>query len=167
MIRTLTTQDIDAFSELRLAALETHPESFATTANDWREAPPEKIEALLSRCETSADHAIWGAYQPRLAGMIGFSRETRQLTRHKGSLWGFFVRPEFRGQGLGRQLLATAVAYAGTLLELDIIRLTVTTANTKAISLFEQVGFVQYGLEPDAQRVNGRSYDRAYMLLKL
>jgi len=36
-----------------------------------------------------------------LIGMIGFVREQRNKLRHKGNIWGMYVVPEARGEGIG------------------------------------------------------------------
>ena len=46
-IRDLGMSDRDAYYALRLLGLETRPQAFATSAEEWRAAPADKIDALL------------------------------------------------------------------------------------------------------------------------
>lgn len=87
--------------------------------------------------------------------------------RHKGSIWGVYVAPEGRGQGLGRALLDATLARARALPGLELILLGVVTENTAALALYRACGFVTYGVEPRALRVAGRAYDEALLALQL
>jgi ribosomal protein S18 acetylase RimI-like enzyme len=79
--------------------------------------------------------------------------------RHKGVLWGMFVRPEARGSGLAAALVARVIEEAG----LEELRLTVVSTNTAAVRLYTRLGFTPYGLERRALKVEGRYYDELLM----
>jgi ribosomal protein S18 acetylase RimI-like enzyme len=80
--------------------------------------------------------------------MIGLKRELGGKHEHKGFIWGFYVEPDYRKQCVGRVLL-TALLNAERK-HVEQIMLTVVENNAPAIALYEQVGFVRYGLEPSA-----------------
>jgi len=42
----------------------------------------------------------------------------------------------------------------------------VTAGNAAAVALYEHLGFVRYGTEPHALRVNGRDFDEHLMVLR-
>ena len=75
-----------------------------------------------------------------MAWLIIFERvpDIRDQRRRTGDLQSVFVRPAFRGAGVGRQLISGLVAFAD---ELGIPRVTVS-ANSRAASLYESQGFV-------------------------
>jgi ribosomal protein S18 acetylase RimI-like enzyme len=78
-----------------------------------------------------------------------------------------YVAPEARGRGIGRALLQAAVDHARTREGLHRIGLAVTTTNAPARGLYRAFGFAGYGVEPDAYRIDGRSYDSELMTLAL
>lgn len=47
--------------------------------------------------------------------------------------------------------------------DVEQLQLSVVASNTIALSLYQKLGFKQYGLEADAIRVNGTSYDEILM----
>ena len=100
-----------------------------------------------------------------LAGMAGLSFETRIKRRHVAHLWGVFVRPEQRGSGLARALVAAAIEKARG--RVDHLRLAVDAANGPAVGLYRSLGFVAYGLEPAGLRTEGVDSDDLLMTLDL
>jgi ribosomal protein S18 acetylase RimI-like enzyme len=164
-IRQLGRSDRDEYFSFRLRALETHPQAFATSAEEWRTAPPDKIDALLLASEKNID-PILGAFGSgsELVGSLGLNRETRAAVQHKASFVGLYVAPAFRHHGIGTQLITEALQRARQLPGLVLVRLVVDSENTDAVQLFERSGFVLYGREPQARRVQERYYDQSYML---
>jgi ribosomal protein S18 acetylase RimI-like enzyme len=85
--------------------------------------------------------------------------------RHKGVLWGLFVRPEARGMGLAAALEQPVVAHARPLVEQ--VRLTVVASNVVARRLYGAAGFEEYGLERWALKVGSEYFDEVLMVLPL
>ena len=108
-----------------------------------------------------------GAFDPGLVGMIGLIREKHQKLRHRARIWGTFVVPERRGQGIAGALLDEAIERARALPGIERVDLGVATTNERASKLYESRGFREFGVEPDALRVDGRSIDEALMVLRL
>ena len=80
---------------------------------------------------------------------------------HKGHLWGMYVRPAARGTGLARQLVEAVLEYARERVEL--VQLSVIAGNVAAQRLYGALGFVAYGLEERALKVDGRYFDEVHM----
>ena len=92
---------------------------------------------------------MFGAYRDgRIVGMAGFKQETGPRDSHKGFVWGFFVEPDARGQGVGAALMEALIAHASGVVEQ--LTLAVVSSNAEAIALYERFGFRSYGVEPRA-----------------
>ncbi len=52
-----------------------------------------------------------GAFAPGgdLVGMMGVARNLREICRHKGLIWGVYVQPAWRKQGLARAMLTELI----------------------------------------------------------
>ena len=161
LVRLLGPADATLYRALRLRALREHPDAFTSAYAEDRDQP---LEAAAQRL---AAHAFWGAYRhAELYGFVGLERELRAKNRHKATVMGMYVVPEVWGQGVGRALLQALLRHARAN-GLESLVLTVTQGNTRAQRLYETAGFRSFGVEPDAIRVEGRSFAKTHMHLDL
>jgi ribosomal protein S18 acetylase RimI-like enzyme len=96
---------------------------------------------------------IFGAFvENKLIGVAGFFQLTLQKLKHRGTLFGLYVRKENRGHSVADQLLETVIKHARQ----QVIQLhcTVTTDNKAAINLYQRYGFQIYGTEPQFLRAS-------------
>lgn len=148
--------DAAMYREIRLEALKGNPEAFGSTFETESAQP---IGWFADRLGTST---VLGAFRGSdLAGMAGFAVQQGQKRAHKGLLWGMYVRPAARAGGIGRLLIEAIFEVARP--QVELIQLTVVRDNARARRLYESLGFVEYGLEKDALRQDGRYYDEFLM----
>ena len=167
-IRRLVAADAAAWWSLRLRTLREHPEAFGSDYDEARTRPLEEATGFLHPAPDAADDLVLGAFMGgAIVGTIGFRRERGTKVRHKGAIWGVYVAPAGRGQGLGRALLDATIARARAQSGMEQIVLTVVTENEAAAALYRSCGFVAYGTELRALRVEGRYYDETLFALKL
>lgn len=92
-------------------------------------------------------------------------RETRVKSRHKAVVTGLYVVPEYRAHGIGGKLVMTLLDEARRIPGLTRLQIFVIGNNDVAKTLYERYGFEVYGIEPDAKRQNGISFDMIQMTL--
>ena len=97
-----------------------------------------------------------------LAGMIGFYRQSGPKDRHKGVIWGMYVKPRLHGGGLASALLDSAIELGK--MQVEQIQLTVVTTNQRAVRLYEASGFRGYGIEKNALKSGERYFDELLMV---
>ena len=165
-IRRLTPADVDAYQALRLRGLRESPEAFGSTYEEEVERP---VASVAERLGGAGNTAVFGAFgeDGALLGMGGVHREGKRKALHRAGIWGMYVVPEARGRGLGRALLQALVDYARTLEGVHRLELGVESTNTAARALYHAFGFVTWGVQPDAYRAGGRSWDAEMMTLAL
>lgn len=166
-VRRLVTDDFDQYYEVRLAGLIECPAAFTTDADAWRSASKETIERHLELSQ-DGQAPILGAWQgAELVGLIGMNPEQRASVSHKAGLWGFYVLPDHREQGIGGGLLTDMIGVAKTMPNLRKLRAVVPTSCGKALSLTSKLGFEQFGLEREARQVDGLFHDQSYLSYSL
>ena len=160
-IRRLEPRDVVAYRELRLEGLKNHPDSFGAA---WEDEIAEPDSWWTARLESNTVFGGWIDSSP-LLGVAGFYVPGTAKQRHKGILWGMYVRPDARGTGLAASLLQRVIEQARPLVE--EIRLTVMASNAAAHRLYSAAGFEPYGLEHRALKVGDDYYDDMLMALPL
>lgn len=164
-IRKLTADDGPAWWRLRLEALTMDPDAFGESAEDHAatpvETPPALFAAPLPGC------FVLGAFcSDALIGTVGFFRQQRRKSWHKGRIWAVYVTPGFRGQGLAGMLLAALIRQAQSD-GVEQILLSVNVERQAACKLYLSAGFERIGHEARALQVGGRYIDEDYFMLRL
>jgi GNAT superfamily N-acetyltransferase len=152
----LLPADAARYREIRLEALRLAPEAFSSTLAGESSEP---LSWFAARLEASA---VFGAFvDGGLLGVAGlFVREGRKEA-HKGVLWGMYVRPQARRAGIGHRLVEAVLDHARGRVEL--IQVAVVGGNEPARRLYSEFGFVEYGIEKNALKEDGRYWDEVLM----
>jgi RimJ/RimL family protein N-acetyltransferase len=163
VIRALGAADAEAYRELRLTALATSPEAFASS---YEEEAELSLDSFRARVASGGRNVIFGGFADHhLVGVAGFVADEKIKKRHKGTLWGVFLMPEWRGRGLGDRLVRRVVEHATE--HVLILQAIVVTANQKARQTYARLGFVPYGIERQALCIDGMFYDDELLALDL
>jgi ribosomal protein S18 acetylase RimI-like enzyme len=159
-IHRLGPDDAAPFQALR-------SEGFTRFPRQFRYAPEDEDGVSVAETERRlGEQFVAGAFvEGALAGIAGFSRFAGRKLRHKGLLWGMYVRPEAQGAGLGRALVEAVLRHARE--EVELVQLTVMDGNPRARRLYERCGFVEYGREPAAVKADGEYLDEVLMIKRL
>jgi RimJ/RimL family protein N-acetyltransferase len=160
-VRVLEAADVASYRELRLEGLKTHPEAFSSS---WEYEAGQPVSWWAERLQMNTVFGGWVDRSP-LVGVAGLRVQDPVKLRHKGVLWGMYVRPEARGTGLAAALVRQVVERARTVVE--EICLSVVSSNVAARRLYSGAGFKEYGLERRAIKVGSEYYDELLMALLL
>ncbi len=154
MIRPARVEDVDALVEMihELAEFERSPDSVEVDRDML-------TDALF--CDSPAVFALVAEEEDRLSGMaIWFINFSTWTGRHGIALEDLFVRPEARGTGIGRQLIAelATIAEGSGYRRIDW---NVLTWNERALRFYRSLGavaqdeWVGYRLSGDALAAMG------------
>jgi len=164
-IRHATTSDLDAFRELRLEALKNHPTAFGA---DYEESAARPNEYWQERLEfdKSQEALFFAEHESQLVGMTGIFRGSSKKSRHESTIWGVYVRPQWRGHHISETLIRSCLGWAKEQ-GLAIVKLAVVTTNWSAIRCYERCGFTIYGKEPKAISYDSKYYDEYLMSIEI
>jgi ribosomal protein S18 acetylase RimI-like enzyme len=99
----------------------------------------------------------------RIVGWCDVIRNSGQSRQHSGVL-GVALLPEYRGNGIGRELLKRTINAAWSQ-GFTRIELTVREINANAIALYKSLGFANEGIRRNASRVDGKYENLVSMAL--
>jgi ribosomal protein S18 acetylase RimI-like enzyme len=158
-LRRLAAADASAYREIRLEGLRLHPDGFGASYDDEVIQPLSWFEARI------VNHAVFGGWfdDGTLAGVAGLLVPAGAKLKHKGTLWGMYVRPAARGTGLAAALVERVLQHARDIVE--EVQLVVAPDNEAAIRLYRAAGFEPYAREPRALKIDGVYHDSLLMTL--
>jgi RimJ/RimL family protein N-acetyltransferase len=166
-IRRLAPPDAVRYRTLMLEAYDRHPEAFTSSVAERAALPLSWWQARLSDGGSAGDIVIGGFVDDSLAGVVGLSFEKREKAKHKATLFGMYVPPDFRQSGVGSKLVRAALEVARGRAGVRVVQLTVTEGNPAAQALYERCGFVAFGVEPLAVAVNDGFVSKVHMWREL
>lgn len=159
----LTSAHAAAYREIMLQAYAFAPDAFQATVPEREPLPLAWWESRVSD-HPDATQLVLGAFvETRLVGVAGLQFAQRERTRHKASLFGMAVLPQFQGRGIARALVEAILAQARSTPGTRIVQLTVTQPNTTALGLYASCGFTPFGTEPFAVQVGERFLSLVHM----
>jgi RimJ/RimL family protein N-acetyltransferase len=165
-VRVLTPADAEPFRQLRRERLDDSPRAFGESIAECESTSVSAAAARLG--SSSGDNFVVGAFAGgQLVGMAGFARNLREKSSHKGLIWGVYVCPTFRNQGVARALFQTLLDRAKSQAGLEQIILTVAVEQIAAKRLYQSLGFEVFGHERHALRVDNAYVDEDHMVLWL
>jgi ribosomal protein S18 acetylase RimI-like enzyme len=157
-IRLLTETDCLSWKTLRLEALKNVPEAFGSSYEEESLWADERFQMTLQQ------NYIFGAFiDTELVASSAFFTLNNIKTKHKGVIWGVYVKPNYRKIGIAATLLQTLIQHAKQ--HVIQLHLSVTAHNLAAIKFYEKFGFKIYGTEPNALKIDNVFFDEHLMVL--
>lgn len=143
--------------EVRLRALQEDPDAFGSTYAREKDRTPKEWAAFAGRPEAATFLVLAGGRPVGIASGSPYRPPSTQV-----GLFGMWVAPEARGQGLGGRLVDAVIAWAWAAghrrLHLDV-----GDANEAAIRLYASRGFEPTGVtgSVDPERPHITEHERA------
>ena len=151
-IRRLGREDAALYRDIRLEGLRLCPNAFSA------DFAAEAAEPLAWFADRLAGSMVFGAFSgTTLVGVAGFFRQPGAKRAHKAVVVGVYVRPASRRGGVARALMERVIDEARSCAE--SLLLSVEKDNAPAQQLYKSLGFVDYGTEKNAVKIDGRYYD--------
>lgn len=129
------------YRNLRIEAVKHSPTSFSTTPKEEKTFEQEHWESKLDKNNLSK--LIFALDENNIVGMIALRRSKKKKSMHRANIGSFYVKPDYRGQGIGKHLLLEVVKLARSL-KLKKLELSVYTENP-AQHLYHKIGFKENG----------------------
>lgn len=141
-VRTFNQFEWSLYKSLRLSALKESPDAFGGTYEVARQHKDEFWQSRLRDLSSRTDCPVLAQVDSEAAGLAwGKINPSDPETAHLFQMW---VSPNFRGLGIGKELLHTVIAWGKSQCA-KTIELDVTSGNSPARNLYSAVGFIAVG----------------------
>lgn len=125
----------------------------------------EEMQWIESFTKSKNGILLVAEHKNNIIGNVDVKGETRKKIKHNGLL-GIAMPDKWQNIGLGTALMECAIAWAKSNTVIETLWLNVHAANTKAIHLYEKLGFIQAGVQKNYIRNTDGSYtDNIIMML--
>ena len=143
--RPLVPEDINEYRRVRVNCLLQYPNNFGTTYEEEVTTTTLKLDPAITHPD--AYNFVIGVFNENeiLVGFCGFLSEKRQKTKHRGEIVQMYVDTAYSGKGIGKNLLQCIIDKAFSTPLIEQIILSAVSENEKAVALYKQAGFVEYG----------------------
>lgn len=162
VIRTANQEDGFSMYELTKEVLK-EGNGLIMTLHDFTMTPEDQMKKNEIYLEHPQTLCLIAEQNTNILGILTLEPDYLIKTMHRGSL-GIIVKKEFRGAGIGRQLMITAIQWAKNQPTYEKIELEVLESNTGAIALYELLGFKTEGIIRNAVKHTNNKYEN---LLKM
>lgn len=157
LLRSLGPQDAQqTLGVIRKTAGET---DFMMRYEDEWDVSIEQQRELLAKMEHAPKSLMLGAFLGgRLVGVGNFKpSHPADRARHRAGL-GLSILKDHWGEGIGTAMLHAMIDAARST-PLELLELSVVGANARAKSMYDRLGFIEYGRQPRAMKYRDGRYD--------
>ncbi len=162
--RCINADDAGDFSALRREVTRRNPVPMGLT---YEEELTRTLDDFRAQLSFSHPNIMFGSFvegELVATAAVGYTSKFPS-SRHKMVMWGVFTSPRYRRRGLSRQVVEATLQHAFSN-GVQRVNLQVYVPNESAIALYKAIGFVEYGIEPDAVYINGQFHDGIHMTLE-
>ena len=155
-VKTLPPERWREARELRLHALKTDPIAFGSSYE-------EEENLAEAEWQRRMKNALFALSDGKPVGTITYLFSDRVKGKHIARIFGVYVDPNYRGQGLGRKLLENALELIQENKGVVKVQLMVNQEQGVAVTLYKGMGFDVVGQMKKEIKVGEQFYDELIM----
>lgn len=164
-IRVLNSSDAVSYQALRLLALSTDADAYFST---YEEASKLPLFAFEQEVRTQpVPFGYYGWFEDGLQAYVSLQMPYFEKQQHTADIFNLYVHPDFRKRGIARTMVRHLIDRSYQIPKIEALFLSVMDGNTKAIQLYEGLGFQVYGNKEHALKSGTRYVNELYMRLDL
>ncbi len=149
---------------LRLEALRQDPTAFASSYEEAQAYADEVwINRVAAAFKRDRSMTLYAENEGTLRGMAGAAWSSRCKFCHVAEVYGVYVSPAMRGQGVGTKLMSALLDELAAQPRIEKVKLSVTSSHEAAVRLYQRLGFEIVGTAKGELKVAGEYHDLYYM----
>lgn len=166
LLRLLTSEDSQAFQQLRIKAVEVDGPAFLSDIETERAKTLQRFTNELTFAQLLPPFGYYGLFNyQQLIGFVQLGTTGLPKQQHIGYLYNLFIDPKYRGQGQATLLCQTILQTAREQ-GLERIFAVCLASNRPAYQLYTKLGFSQCGRRPQSVKWQN-VYDDEVELVKV
>lgn len=143
-LRKITTADIQSFFEFTHYIYNHLNKYTIDIPNEFsNDITLEKMR--IAKYDNNKNLLLGAFYENKLIGVLDFLSNKRARVNHWGN-FGISIHEDFQNYGIGKQMITMLIDWAKQNGQTKMICLSVHSTNVRAIHLYKQLGFKEYGL---------------------
>ncbi len=156
--RLLDINDKNNFKKIRLELLKNEPKSFGSSFDE-----ESRFEDIMWDNRLNKKHVFnVGTFSNNeIIGLAVFVMSPRKKMKHHATLNSMYIKKEYRNKGIAINMINFGIELLKKN-NVEILDLSVSKGNDKAIKLYEKLGFIKYGDQPKVIKI-----DKEYINLLL
>lgn len=159
-IKKLSAEDWGSYRAIRLESLKLESRAYCSSYEEEMNFSEEEWKQRISN--------TFAAFADDLpVGIITCIFNSKAKKKHAAEIVGFYVKKNYRGKGIGRELMGAAIAHIKKNKDIIKINLGVNPGQSAALRLYEKSGFTKAGMLKKAAFVDGTYHDELIMELFL
>ncbi|MGE7184201.1 N-acetyltransferase family protein [Peribacillus sp. NPDC006672] len=165
MIRTGELEDAEAVLDVHNSVI-SEGEYFIAVSEEFDKTLEQQRDWIRRLLENERETIIVAEMNGEVIGWIVFQTENRKRMSHKGS-FGVMIRKNFRGMGIGKELIGALLEWAEANPFIEKVSLGVFSTNHRAISLYKSLGFTEEGRKIKEFKMSEHEYVDDIIMYKL
>jgi RimJ/RimL family protein N-acetyltransferase len=163
-IRKLLPNESISYREMRLECLKNYPEYFTTNYQDEKTKDKLFFQPFIEQSSTG-NFVVGAFHNNNLVGISGFVRQESKKTDHGGMIIQVYVTPEYQGRNIGSDITKSTLNEAFKIDGVEQIEIGVVSSNEKAVRIYTNMGFQEYGMQKNFLKIDNMYYDHKMMMI--
>lgn len=167
LVRRATFEDFDTLKSLMLGALESDPDAFSVTLDEYQDNSNLWWESYLYPfLADNQQDMFFGVFEDAVVSMGGVIYEDKKKKSHIASLVWVYTIPEFRGKGFSKIIIKNILDEIQSRKDIKKISLMVAATQVSAVELYKKFGFDLNGVLKKELK-SGDKFSDVYIMEKL
>lgn len=166
-IRFLDENDSFIYREIRLNSLKESPFAFSDSYEDQVNKSILDFQKEIKKIINPIESFTLGAFSNKnqLVGFVKFKRDHRSKARHRASLFSLYVQPDYRGNGIAKELINKLIATIESIKDIKQLQLSTIISKDSLVDFYKIFGFVKLGdIIKDDLIIENEYVDAIYMV---
>lgn len=159
-IQSVNSKYWQEYKAFRLKALQDDRHAFGASYENMIKKPDEYWKNQIEGSkENSKKTVLFALFDNKIVGVVIIKFSKYKKLKHVARLSGFYVNPDYRGQGIGKKLFDAALQEISKNKEINKVKLSVNTVQTTAINLYRSYGFKEAGKLEKEFKIDNQYFD--------